>query len=286
MNVKPTAHIDLNWKQELTQWPILHPSIPKSVQLKFWATDSKELFERNKETAPEDWMYHNADITYNFNAHGFRQKKELADINQDNYIYSTGGCISLGVGVNEEDRYTDIVANSLGMDLVTWGSPLGSLKFQAINFMNMLNHAPKLPKIVIGYNAPYATTMFVSENEFLLYTRDIMAADTEKYPHHLEAYKSLLNTDYGVQENNIWRHVIKSTCCSLGIKYVDISFFADDLYVLQSETLRVDMRNKTDDINYTWARDYRPKQLASNIYSSHPGVGMHKEAGELILKHL
>jgi hypothetical protein len=117
----------------------LHPSIPKSVQLKFWATDSKELFERNKETAPEDWMYHNADITYNFNAHGFRQKKELADINQDNYIYSTGGCISLGVGVNEEDRYTDIVANSLGMDLVTWGSPLGSLKFQAINFMNMLN---------------------------------------------------------------------------------------------------------------------------------------------------
>jgi hypothetical protein len=287
MNVKKsTAYLDLNWKHDFYQWPLLHPSIPKSTQLKFWATDSEALYKRNQETVPKDWIYHDKDITYNFNAHGLRQKKELADIDQDNYIYATGGCIAMGVGINEEERYTDIVANTLGMDLITWGSPLGSLKFQTINFMNMLSVAPKLPKIVIAYHAPYANTIFYSQNEFLLYTKDILAADPDKYPHHLEAYKALLNTDYSVQEGHLWRHIMKTTCLSAGIKFIDVSFFADDPYVLESETLRVDMRKQMDDINYTWARDYKMEALNGTPYASHAGVGMHKELGELILNHL
>jgi hypothetical protein len=283
---KPTAYLDLNWKHDFYQWPLCHPSVPKSTQLKFWATDSESLLKKNKETVGADWMYHHTDITYNFNAHGLRQKKELADIDQDSYIYATGGCIAMGVGINEEDRYADIVANTLGLDLITWGSPLGSLKFQTINFMNMLNIAPKLPKIVIAYHATPATTIFYSENEFLIYTKDIMAADPEKYPHHLEAYKALLNTDYAIQEGHLWRHVMKTTCEKLGIKFIDVSFFADDPYVLESDTLRVDMRKNMDDINYTWARDYKMEALKETPYASHAGVGMHKELGDLILTQL
>lgn len=283
---KPSAYLDLNWDYDFYQWPIIHPSIPKSTQLKFWGTDSEELFNKNKETAPKEWMYHSTEVTYNFNAHGLRQKKELKDINQDNYIFSTGGCINLGVGIREEDRYADIVANKLGMDLVTWGSPLGSLKYQTINFMNLLNVAPKLPKIVIAYHAPHANTVFYSNNQFLLYTEDIMAADPEKFPHHLEAYSALLKTDYGIQENFLWQHIMRTTCKQLGIKYIDVSFFSDDPFTVRSDIIRVDMRENLNDINYTWARDFKSEAVNGTPYASHAGVGLHKDMAEQILTYV
>lgn len=287
MNIKkPTAYLDLNWKHDLYEWPVLHPSIPRSTRLKFWGTDSEELFKKNKETAPDNWMYHDTEIVYNFNEHGLRQKKELKEINQSNYIFSTGGCINLGVGIREEDRYADIVANTLGMDLVTWGSPLGSLKYQTINFMNLLNVAPVLPKIVIAYHAPHANTMFYSKGEFLLYTEDIMAADPEKFPHHLEAYTALLNTDYGVQEGFLWQHIMKTTCKKLGIKYIDVSFFADDPFTLQADTLSVNIKKNITDINYTWARDFRSEAVNGTPYASHAGVGLHSDMAEKILNYV
>ena len=287
MTIKnPSAYLELNWKHDLFEWPILHPAIPKSTKLQFWGTDSKELFEKNKLVTPNDWVYRDSDIVYNFNGHGLRQKKELADVTQDNYVYSTGGCISLGVGVREEDRYADIVCNSIGADLINWGSPLGSIKYQTINFMNFLNIAPELPKVVIANHSPCATTTFYSNNEFLLYTEDILAADPTRFPHHLAAYKELLETDHSVQESYIWRNIMRTTCTKLGIKFIDVSFFADDPFTVSSGIITTDIRNNLTDINYTWARDYRLEAVNGTPYASHPGIGMHKEIANLILKHL
>jgi hypothetical protein len=283
---RSSSYLDLNWNFPLDHWPILHPAIPKSTQLQFWGTDSKELFEKNIASTPSNWMYRNTDVVYNFNSHGLRQKKELAEISQNNYIYSTGGCISLGVGVKEEDRYADIVTNSLGMDLINWGSPLGSIKYQTINFMNFLNTISTLPKIVIANHSPYATTTFYSNNEFLLYTEDILAADPIKFPHHLEAYKSLLKTDHSIYESYIWRHIMKTTCDKLNIKFIDVSFFSDDPFTMSSGLITSDIRKNLTDINYTWARDYRADAVDGTPYASHPGVGMHRSIANLILSHL
>lgn len=283
---KSSAYLDLNWKHPLDQWPILHPSIPKSSSLKFWGTDSKELFEKNLKEAPEDWIYRNINVTYNFNSHGLRQKKELSEIKQNNYIFSTGGCINLGVGIREEDRYADIVSKELKMDLITWGSPLGCLKYQTINLMNMIKLSLELPKLVIAYHAPYANTIFRSQDEFLLYTEDILCADPEKFPHHLAAYKELLKTDYGIQEGYLWRHIMKTTCEKLNIKFIDVSFFADDPFSIEAGILSIDIYKNLQDINYTWARDYRSEAVNGTPYASHAGVGLHKEMADIILKNV
>jgi hypothetical protein len=283
---RSSAYLDLNWNHPLDQWPILHPSIPKSSTLKFWGTDSKELFEKNLKDAPKDWMYRNIDITYNFNSHGLRQKKEIHEINENNYILSLGGCINLGVGINEEDRYADIVSNKLKMDLITWGSPLGSLKYQTINFMNFIRENRIMPKILIAYHAPYNNTIFRSQEEFLLYTEDILCADPEKFPHHLAAYKELLKSDYGIQEGYLWRHIMKTICEKLKIKFIDISFFSDDLFVVDSKTLSVDITKKMYDINYTWARDFKSEAVNGTPYASHAGIGLHKDMANLILQNV
>jgi hypothetical protein len=276
------SQLELHWPGTIHDWPVRNPAYIPNARLAFWGTDSAELFLKNSKTMPADWMYHNTSIEYKFNSHGFRQTKELLEINQDNYIYSTGGCFAGGVGVREEDRHSDIVAKELKMDLLTWSTPLGGIKIQVINFMSMLKIAPVLPKIVILNHAQYNTYSHYSNGEFLLYQEDNLIADKENYPIHATAYQELIKSDFFYNECMLYQNIMITTCKRLGIKYIETSYYHADKFVVDQGIPSVDRTAHVDDINYAFARDYRPAAKL-NPYIAHMGVGVHKEMSELIL---
>lgn len=267
----------------LTDWPITHAAYPRNTQLKFFGTDSEQLFLKNKKRLPTDWMYHDKEIIYNFNNEALRQKKDLKDINMDNYIYFTGACYTTGIGVNEEDRHSDLVSKKLGMDYVTWSAPMAGLKLQVLNFINYLKVAPKPPKILVVEHVLSHIYPQYSDGEFLLYYQNEHVADPSRFPEHLIAYQTLLSTDFYYQESVMWRNIAKTFCDKLGIKFLEISFYTGDPFIRDHGIPHLDRTTHEDDINYAFARDYR-KSSQGNPYASHMGVGIYKEMTEILLK--
>jgi len=266
----------------LTEWPITHQAYPKNTQLRFFGTDNKELYERNLERMPDDWIYRDKEIVYNFNNEHLRQKKDLSDVDMDNYAYFTGACYVTGIGVNEEERHSDIVCNELGLDLVTWSAPMAGIKLQVLNFLNFLKIAPRPPKILVVEHILSHIYSQYSEGEFLLYYNNVHLADPDRFPSHISAYQELLKTDFYYQESVMWTNIARVMCEQLGIKFIETSFYTKDPFIIDHNIPCIDRTKFSQDINYAFARDYRTSQ-GGNPYASHMGIGVYKEMADLLL---
>ena len=263
-------------KGELTKWPYTHPSMPSNVTVDFYGADSIELYNRNLKYT-NDWLYSSSPVKYNFNKQCLRMNKDLKQVN-DNYIYFSGTSFCMGLGINETDRYSDLIADKLNLDLINCSGPTYSIKAQFISFTNFLNSGYTLPKIfVIEYPPSYAYTFYNKDNYLFYYTKNI----PEEHNNHLEAYNNLLETDFFIQEANIYRESIIATCKQLNIKYAEVSFHKNDIFAKDLPLVDIDTNKK--DINYCYARDLR---VSNGIYSGHPGIGIHKLASDIILKQL
>ena len=132
---------------ELTKWPYVHPSMPSNISLNFYGADSEQLYKRNLKYNV-DWMYQTTSVTYNFNKQSLRMKKNLEDV-EDDYIYFSGTSFGMGLGINESNRFSDLVSNKLNMDFINCAGPTYTIKAQFISFTNLLNSGYKLPKIFV-----------------------------------------------------------------------------------------------------------------------------------------
>lgn len=273
------AKLETKIERDIGTWPFIHPSMPRLKKLNFYGADSEDLYNRNLKYLPSDWIYTNQNIEYNFNSLNLRMRKDIRDV-ADQYILFSGTSFGMGVGINEDDRFSEQVSIQLDKDFINCCGPSFTIKAQSISFFNFLNTGLLLPKIfVIEYPPSYAYTYY-SDNSFLFYySKNI----PEGNANHLAAYRHLLETDFFLQESNLYRSMIKNTCTRLGIKFIELSFHKDDNFVTSNNIGTIHIKSNSGDINYCYARDIRHHE---GQYAGHPGIGLHKEASTLILNSL
>lgn len=273
--IKPPVDTVLN--SPIDTWPIRHSSMPNNKTLDFYGCDTEELFLENQKKLSGSWIYSENPVTYNFNSHGLRMKKDIQEISKD-YIYFGGSSYTLGVGINEEDRFSEKTSKQLGLDFVNFSGPIYGIKLQTVAFFNFLKTNIHLPKILVVEHLPDAYNYYSAGNHLLYKSKYF--ADAEQYPHHYDAITSLSNTDYFLQESVMYSNFLYSTCKRLNIKLVEISFFKDDEYVKEYNIPVIDRESNKQDLNYCYGRDLF---LSHGSYTGHAGIGINQEMTDLLL---
>lgn len=89
--------------------------------------DSEDWYKSNLKKNPELLNRHNwlgTKITYRFNSDGFRCKD--FDLSANDNVMFVGCSLTFGLGINEKDRWTDIVSESLNLKCCNFGTVGGS----------------------------------------------------------------------------------------------------------------------------------------------------------------
>lgn len=286
-NLRDALQLNAVVPHGLYDWPYVHTSMIKDSQLDFYGTDSESILRRNLRNMPETWIYRNLPITYKFNKAGLRMNKELEEVSSD-YIMFCGTSYTMGMAINENKRFSNLVAEHVGLDFINNGGPTFTIKTHAISFFNFLKTNRPLPKIlVLEYHKPGCYTYYSDDSYVHIHSsfgKLKHLPEGKKYEGLVEAYKHLATTDYFTNEAHIYRNMIKITCEKLGIKFAEITFIDPEPFSIENNIPTVNMSSNIEDINYCFGRDIRVRPEGG--YYSHPGVGLHKEASELIIAQL
>jgi len=263
-----------------TDWPIVHNAMKPYRSTLFFGVDDEHRLAENKTRLPKDWIYNEKTINYSFNGHGLRMNKEIDQVDT-NYMVAFGCSHSMGLGVCLEDTWPYIMSQNLGIDYINSSVVGGSVKLTAINFFNMLSTVKTLPKIVaIAWPNGLRHTWY-SQGAFLFYLPR-HNLDRKKHKIATEAYKSMLLSDLTGTESVFYRNMVKTTCDRLAIKYCEASF---DPYCNFAKT--AGLRLVTGDgsvINSFHGRDIQI--TPENTMRSHPGIGQHLKAVEILTDQL
>lgn len=261
----------------LTHFPYRHESMVPNTVTKFYGTDSEQIFERNLKNRT-NWIYSTKEITYHFNSDGLRMNKNLEDVDDD-YILFSGTSYTFGIGLADEDRFSNSVAKELNLDFINCSGATYSTKTQIINFFNLIN-SYKLPKILVIEYPPASAYTFYVDNKFILCYGKHMPT---QYSDYINLYNSMNNLDFFIQESIMYQHMLHSICKKLNIKLIEITFDKSDIFTTTNVPNFIDINTNTGDINFCYARDYR---LMNDSYTGHPGIGIHNITREIILKNL
>lgn len=260
---------------ELDGWPYHHPSMATSKILNYYGTDTEPLYQRNLKYLPDNWKYREEIVSYNFNSNGLRMKQELSTIKD--YVLFSGTSYTFGLGINESDRFSDIVGNTLNLDFVNFAGPTYSIKMQVISFFNLLKSNFHLPSVlVIEYPPTCAYTWYEDGNFLFTYSKHLPS----EYKKHVDAHTGLLETEFHLQEANMFRNMLIGTCKRLGIKLVEVSLFKNEQFAKDNNLLIIDTDTNHNDINFCYGRDLR---IQPNFRSGHPGSGIHRLTADTIL---
>lgn len=275
------AHLELVIPSPIDIWPYSYPDNPKSSNTLFAGPDSAELLERNLKYLPQDWIYRTKPVNYSFNSSKLRMKKNIEDVG-DSYILFSGTSYTMGVGIDEESRFSDKVSEQAGLDFINFAGPTYSIKVQAISFFNLLKTNYKLPKVLVMEYAPEIGYTFYNNGNFVC-TNTPFLKHLDGHNKITNAYKSLLDTDFFIQEATLYRNMLIGTCKRLGIKFVELSFNTTDQFVIDNNIMAIDSEYKGHNISTELARDVR---LHNGNYSAHPGTSIHQDISSQILKLL
>lgn len=123
-------------------------SLPTYKYQLFSGSDSKELFEANLKTMPDDWIYRTLPIEYNRNSLGHRCK-ELSEIDLDNYILVTGCSHTEGIGLPLENSYAYELSKKFKCDYYNLGLAGSGIDIMMHNLTVWLSTVKKQPKFVV-----------------------------------------------------------------------------------------------------------------------------------------
>lgn len=118
-----------------------------NVTLPFVPGDTLEQFNTKKVNQPDDWYYHNTEITYQFNKLGHRCKN-VEDIDQHNYVLYIGCSHTLGVGLELEKTYPYLLSEKLSMDYYNLAIPATGIDVVEYNLLTWLFKMKK-PKLIV-----------------------------------------------------------------------------------------------------------------------------------------
>lgn len=122
----------------------------KNKSILFFGPGEKSAYKNNKKKLGTDWYYsdnkHNP-LTYNFNSNGYRcSHSHPADY--DEYFIAIGCSNTLGAGVHEENRYSNIIESNTKIPTFNLGYSGGSALYVFYNISYFLSCNIKPPKCV------------------------------------------------------------------------------------------------------------------------------------------
>ena len=125
-------------------FPILVDTEAKSQTLKFWSSDTYELY--NKKNKP-GWEYEDSeDLVYEFNEWGYRTKN-IDDLDKD-FALVFGCSYTEGVGLYQKDIWCEKLCKELGIDVFNLAKQGTGPDISYMNTMlyvkNLIKHKPRL----------------------------------------------------------------------------------------------------------------------------------------------
>ena len=128
--------------------------------LDFCPIDSKELFEQNLKTQPEDWYYRTHPVKYTLNSLGYRTK-EFDDIDWKESIVIFGCSYVFGTGVTDEHTIPHFLEKLSGRPVINMGIGASSIQTVLHNSIILNDSKYPTPKAVVN--------MWTDLNRYQLY---------------------------------------------------------------------------------------------------------------------
>ena len=116
--------------------------------LNYNCTDTKELFEKNLRTQPDDWYYRTHEVKYTLNSLGYRTK-EFDDIDWKESIVIFGCSIIFGIGITDEHTIAYFLEQLSGRPVINMGSGGSSIQNALHNSIILADPKYPTPKSVI-----------------------------------------------------------------------------------------------------------------------------------------
>ena len=116
--------------------------------LDFCPSDSKELFEQNLKTKPEDWYYRTHEVKYTLNSLGYRTR-EFNDIDWKESIVMFGCSYVFGIGVTDEHTIPYFLEQLSGRPVINMGIGGGSIQTSLHNSIILNDSKYPTPKAVV-----------------------------------------------------------------------------------------------------------------------------------------
>jgi len=115
---------------------------------KFWSSDQEELFNHSVKRLGPTWKYAKEEVHYVHNTLG-KRSPELSTIIDNNFFIAYGCSHTEGIGIAEEDRYSNVLAKRLGMKFLNFGQGSASQNFMWMNNTLGSKNLKFKPKFVI-----------------------------------------------------------------------------------------------------------------------------------------
>jgi hypothetical protein len=248
-------------------------------EVKFAHTDSEESYNTNLKAYGDNWHYANYPITYKFNKLGYRMK-QLEDVDYDNYYAFFGCSFTVGIGLKLEDTFVHKISQLANVDYINASMGGSSIDYAYYNFVNLIERAPKKPKIVIiNWPSIYRTFYWTdyTKTQFMLPS---LIADG----HWKRTYEDFIVMDHQVFNRfDIIRTSIKLVCKLANIPLFEMSTHQD----IEDKEFIQRYPNIITDLPLSQARFEYPEHLHMNRardvtrhkhgITSHPGF-MHQDA--------
>ena len=123
--------------------------IPGGFTLDFFPTNSKELFEQNLKTQPENWYYRTHEVKYTLNSLGYRTK-EFDEIDWKESIVMFGCSFVFGIGVTDEHTIPYFLEELSGRPVINMGIQGASIQTMLHNSIIFTDSKYPTPKAVIN----------------------------------------------------------------------------------------------------------------------------------------
>lgn len=264
ISTKLNTVINYNFKN----WPYQHETMIPNTSSYFYGPDSEKLHQRNRKYQDSNWMYNNKNIEYNFNSLGLRMSNEV-DLSKD-LIYFSGTSYTLGIGVSEEDRYTDILSKELDIPMLNYSGPTYSIKLQVISFFNFVN-LYGLPKSACFEFPPAHGYTFFTDTQAITFSGKHRPNND-----YAKAFKILeTSTKFLETEANLYVNMLEIFCNTNKIPLTMFSYFDNTLPIARID---IDQLEITD-INKRFARDVCKQ---NDTIAGHPGTGVHEYTANLL----
>jgi hypothetical protein len=140
--------------------------------LNYNCSDSKELFEQNLKTQPDDWYYRTHEVKYTLNSLGYRTK-EFDDIDWKESIVMFGCSQVFGTGVTDEHTVPYFLEQLSGRPVINMGISGSSIQTALHNSIILNDSKYPTPKAVVN--------MLTSLTRFHLYEEDFEYRSDKKY---------------------------------------------------------------------------------------------------------
>lgn len=187
-----------------------------------YGQDTYEVYQKNLQTHPQDWIYTNKTVEYDRNSCGHRSKE--IDQLDNKFILFIGCSITVGSAVALEDTFPYLVSKYLNIDYYNLAVEGSGPDLLAQNLANWISKIKKIPVAVV-IQWPEIARTFRQDNTTVVplgpWSCKQHIGNSISKQQWLD-YEKLIVTDYFEHTYNILRNSVLALLESHNIKVIEI----------------------------------------------------------------